>query len=316
MLSLGLAFAGALGVLLFFLGLRQLTAPEVDVSARLGEMAAQRRAVPWQPGAPRQGIITAGLDKAVAKRSFAASIARDLARANLKITVAEYLMIHAILLLVGGALSFLLTASLIGTMIIACGVLFLPRLYVEMRQARRLSAFNNQLADTSSLMANSLRSGYSLLQSMELVAREGPSPTSEEFQRVVREVGLGLTPEQALANLVRRVNSDDLDLMVSAINIQHEVGGNLAQILDSISHTIRERVRIKGEIKTLTAQVGCSGKVVTTLPIGLTAVLFLLNSAYIGQIFQPGIVLCLPATAAGGMVAGWLAMRKITNIEV
>lgn len=316
MVALALAIAGATGVLLFFLGLRQLTAPEVDVGARLAEMGQGRRAAPWQPGAPRQGIITAGLDRAVAKRSFAAGLARDLARANLKLTVAEYLMIHFILMLMFGAVSYLMTSSPLGSIIFAAGGLFLPRMYVSMRQGRRLSAFNSQLADTAALMANSLRSGYSLLQSMELIAREGPSPTAEEFQRVVREVGLGLTPEQALANLVRRMNSDDLDLMVSAINIQHEVGGNLAQILDSISHTIRERVRIKGEIKTLTSQVGCSGKVVTFLPIGLTAVLFLLNSEYIGQLFQPGLVLCLPAAAAGGMVAGWLAMRKITAIEV
>ena len=314
MVAAGLAAAGAVGILLVFVGLRLVTAPEVDLSARLDQTSfgnVFRR----QSNQPRQGPISAGIERAVANRSFAANIARDLARANLKLTVAEYIMIHILLAIIVGGLTFALTTNPIGSLILTGGALFLPKLYVGFRQNRRLSAFNNQLADTASLMANSLRSGYSLLQSMEMVAREGPSPTAEEFQRVVREVGLGLTPEQALANLVRRLNSDDLDLMVTAINVQHEVGGNLAQILDSISHTIRERVRIKGEIRTLTAQVSCSGNVVSVLPIALGVVLFLLNPSYVSLLFQPGWQLCLPAAGAAGIVAGWLAMRKITQIE-
>lgn len=316
MVAIALAAGAALGIMLVMLGVRQLTAPEVDVTARLAELTAKGKSGGWQPGEPRQGAISAGIERAVSKRSFGANIARDLARANLKLTASEYIMIHLLLALLFGAITFLLTSSVFGTVVLGASGMFLPRIYVQMRQSRRLAAFNRQLSDTSSLMANSLRSGYSLLQAMEMVAREGPSPTAEEFQRVVREVGLGLTPEQALANLVRRMNSDDLDLMVTAINVQHEVGGNLAQILDSISHTIRERVRIKGEIKTLTAQVGCSGNVVSFLPVALTVVLFLLNPDYIGQLFQPGFALCLPATAITGIIAGWFAMRKITQIEV
>ncbi len=315
MLAGVLAAAGALGVLLIFIGLRYLMMPEVDLNARLDQMAV-RSLFHRRPSQPKQGAISAGIERAVANRSFAANIARDLARANLKLTVSEYIMIHAILVLIFGGVTFALTTSPLGTLLVASLGLFLPRLYVSLRQNSRLNAFNSQLADTASLMANSLRSGYSLLQSMEMVAREGPSPTSEEFQRVVREVGLGLTPEQALANLVRRINSDDLDLMVTAINVQHEVGGNLALILDSISHTIRERVRIKGEIRTLTAQVSCSGNIVSILPIGLTLVLFLINPSYISLLFQPGWALCLPIAAAAGIIAGWFAMRKITQIEV
>ncbi|MHB1007167.1 MAG: type II secretion system F family protein [Chloroflexota bacterium] len=316
MIAIALAAGAAFGIMLVFLGVRQITAPEVDVTARLAELNARGKTLGGQAGAARQGAISAGIERAVNKRSFGANMARDLARANLKLTVSEYIMVHILLAVLLGALTFLLTSNIIGTVALGAGGIVLPHMYVQMLQTRRLGAFNKQLSDTSGLIANSLRSGYSLLQSMEMVAREGPSPTAEEFQRVVREVGLGLTPEQALANLVRRMNSDDLDLMVTAINVQHEVGGNLAQILDSISHTIRERVRIKGEIKTLTAQVGCSGNVVSFLPIALTIVLFLLNPSYIGQLFQPGFALCLPAMAAGGIVAGYLVMRKITKIDV
>ena len=126
-------------------------------------------------------------------------------------------------------------------------------------QGRRLNAFNNQLGDTIVLLSNALRSGYSLLQSMETASRELSQPMAGELQRVTREVGLGLTIQDALANMMRRMPSDDLDLLITAINVQHEVGGNLAEILDTIAHTIRERIRIVGEIRTITAQQRLSG---------------------------------------------------------
>jgi tight adherence protein B len=315
MIGVGLAAIGACATMFLFLGVRTLLTPELDVNSRLDQIVARNPSL-WQAAAPGRGPLSAGLERAVAGRSFAANIARDLARANLKITVTEYIMVHILLMILVGLLATLLSGNALSGFILGFISLLIPRLYVGMRQRRRLSAFNNQLADTCSMLTNALRSGYSLLQAMEMVGREGPSPTAEEFQRVVREVGLGLTPEQALANLVRRVNSDDLDLMVTAINVQHEVGGNLAMVLDSIGRTIRERVRVKGEIKTLTSQVSCSGNVVSMLPVGLTLVLYLLNAQYISQLFEISWVLCLPATAVGGIVAGWMVMRKITQIEV
>ena len=133
----------------------------------------------------------------------------------------------------------------------------------------RLKAFNAQLPDTITLLANSLRAGSSFLQGMELVTREARPPISEEFERVVREMQLGVALQPALNNLVRRVASEDLELMVTAIQIQSQVGGNLATVLDAIAHTIRERIRIYGEIQTLTAMQRYSGYVITLLPIGL-----------------------------------------------
>lgn len=320
MLAIGLAVGGALGVLLMVIGLQQMMAPEIDVGARLdhfvGRDAAARRGAGAPADGTKPGPLVASMERALAGRNFAASISRDLARANLKLTVSEYLIIHFLLVLGLGAVAFLITRNGLGSLVIGLVGLVLPRLYVSYRQQARLNAFNNQLSDTCSLLANGLRSGYSLLQSMEMVAREGPEPTASEFQRVVREVSFGLSPEQALANLVRRVDSPDLDLMVTAINVQHEVGGNLAQILDSIGNTIRERVRVKGEIKTLTSTVSCSGNAVSVLPVGITGILFLINPDYISQIFQPGWVLCLPAAGAGGIILGYTVMRKITDIDV
>jgi tight adherence protein B len=171
------------------------------------------------------------------------------------------------------------------------------------------------------LMSNSLRAGYSLLQSMETVAREGPEPTAEEFGRVVREVGLGLTPEQALINLYRRLPSEDLDLMVTAINVQHEVGGNLAKIFDTLGETIRERTRIKGEIQTLTAQQRLGGNIIACLPIILAGAMFAMNPRYFDPLLTNKTLICMPAIGFPILtvlmvVTGWVAIRRLVAIEV
>ena len=192
------------------------------------------------------------------------------------------------------------------------------------RKSGRLNAFNKQLPDTITLIANALRAGSSFLQAIELVVRESRPPISTEFGRVIREVNLGLPFEQALENMVRRVRSDDLELMATAISIQHQVGGNLAEILDSIAFTIRERVRIKGEIRTLTAQQRLSGYVVGFLPIGLAGFLFVAAPELHGaDVRQPARAssACRPASIIllfGGfmMFIGFMLIRKIVDIEV
>ncbi len=271
---------------------------------------------PRQRNAPLTDAVTRTMEKAVANKGFAQQIALDLARANLKLTVSEYLMITATVVLVTVALTAMISRSLPVGFIFGLASLYLPRWYVGSRERRRVTAFNGQLADTIGIMANSLRSGYSLLQAMELVARETPSPMGEEFGRVVREVGLGLTPERALENLVRRINSDDLDLMVTAIKVQHEVGGNLSTILDTIGNTIRERVRIKGEIKVLTAQQSMAGYIISGLPLALTGVLLLLNPSYIMKLFTPGWYILMPICGGLGIVLGFIVIRRIVAIEV
>jgi tight adherence protein B len=199
---------------------------------------------------------------------------------------------------------------------------WVPRFWINRRKSKRLNAFNNHLADTITLVANALRAGASFLQAIELVVRETQPPISTEFNRVIREVNLGLPFEQALANMVRRVRSEDLELMTTAITIQHQVGGNLAEILDSIAYTIRERIRIHGEIKTLTAQQRMSGYVVAGLPIFLVLILSVIAPQFMEPMFGPPEVLGIPVgvivLAVGGvmMAVGFLLIRKIVDIEV
>jgi tight adherence protein B len=312
------ATLAGLGMLVLFVGLHVYLKSDVSLVDRLGAWGG----TPARLSAPERErrSISTKLESAVAKRSFAASIQRDLARANVRLTVAEYLLLHVGAVGAGIAIGVVL-GSLPLTAALAILGFYSPRLWVSIAQKRRLRAFSSQLADTLMLQSNSLRAGYSLLQSMETVSREAPQPTAEEFSRVIREVGLGLSPEQALLNLHRRMPSDDLDLMVTAINVQHEVGGNLAKIFDTLAETIRERQRVTGEIRTLTAQQRLGGYVIALLPIALAGGLFLLNPTFLLPLLSDEQFICMPTfmmpvIAAVMVVAGYVSIRKIVAIEV
>jgi len=169
------------------------------------------------------------------------------------------------------------------------------------------------------LMVNGLRAGYSTMQAMEAVSKELPSPISDEFRRVVQEMQLGVSMERALDNLLRRIPSPDLDLLITAINVQREVGGNLAEILDTISFTIRERIRIKGEIRVLTTQTMYSGKMLAMMPVAVILALYFLNREYMMEFFKPDAGVCgfiALGLAAILIVSGYFVMQKLAQIEV
>lgn len=314
--SLVLALVAVAGVALIFLGLHRTLFTPIDVEARLEAFGTKAKTRAAQVPQEQQSALATTVEKAVAGRAFASDLQRELSRANIKMTVGEFLVFRGISIIVGAVVVALVFRQPVAALGGALLGFFFPGWYIGRAKSGRITAFNNQLGDTIAMLANSLRSGYSLLQSMEMVAREAPSPTREEFQRVVREVGLGLSTEEALANLVRRVGSEDLDLMVTAINVQMEVGGNLAQILETIGNTIRERVRIKGEVKVLTAQQSLSGCVISGLPVALAGGLYLLNRPYMEGFFKPGPFLCMPICAGLLIVGGYFAMQKMMEIEV
>jgi tight adherence protein B len=279
--------------------------------------------------AERESAVVAGLTRAIEGQDLAARLSTDIARADLKLKPAEFLVIWAIT-----PIAFVVAAFIIGFIFpafrnpIALLVFFVlgafaPRWYLKRRQAKRLDNFNKQLPDTITLLANSLRAGSSFLQGMELVTRESGPPLATEFDRVIREMSLGMSLTGALNNLVRRVASEDLELMVTAIIIQTQVGGNLATVLDAIAFTIRERVRITGEIQTLTAMQRYSGYVLMLLPVALGAILFLISPTYMGKMLdKPPEMLGLPLGAfffaVGGlsMFGGYLLIRRIIDIKV
>jgi tight adherence protein B len=274
--------------------------------------------------------LTERLDQAIEERGLGGNLATELARADLKWTVAEFWALNVISIIGVTAIFWLIYGNFILALIGAVIGFFLPKIYLMMRKRKRLKSFNDQLGDGIQLMANGLRAGYSLLQAMDAVGQEMPPPISVEFNRVVREIGLGIDTERAFNNLLRRVPSDDLDLMITAINVQAEVGGNLAEILEIIGFVIRERVRIKGEIRVLTAQAQISGYVISALPIIMGFILYAMNPDYIGRMvftcegrgLAPEDLCSQPcgwimmAVGLLGIAVGFFAMRKITDIEV
>jgi tight adherence protein B len=268
------------------------------------------------------------LDKALSGRNFFEPIRERISRADAKLRVSEYVILVFVCGFLAGVIGYFLPQqnSLVIGIIAGIFGLRIPRFYVRTMAKKRMQTFDAQLSDTLNLWVNALRSGYSVLQAMEAIATELPAPVSVEFERVVQEVRLGLSVEQALGNMYRRVPSEDLDLVITAVNIQREVGGNLAEVLDTISYTIRERVRIKGEIRTLTAQGRASGWIISLLPIALGFILYLINPEYVSELWVredpwilPQIIPCgWVVIAFSGMMigAGAYAISKIVNIEV
>jgi len=246
-------------------------------------------------------------------------ISKNLARADIKLRPAEYMVVMvAVSLGLGAVLAILARTLVFGIVGLVVGV-FVPGIYVSQAQKKRLRKFDDQLGDMLNLTVNGLRAGYSTLQAMEAVSRELPPPICDEFRRVVQEMQLGLTMEDSLDHILRRIRSDDLDLVVTAINVQREVGGNLAEILDVISYTIRERVRIKGEINSLTAQGRATAWVISGLPLALMAILFIVNRPYMMEFINPdtrncGIpMLCL----GGGMIgSGFYIVQRMVKIDI
>jgi tight adherence protein B len=319
------ALIAALGVLAIFYGISQQRSSAADLQARLAEYGVvdPAAAVEAQPGPKgfREAIArifqpaSEAMDQRSKKRGKP-TLAEQLAKADLKLRTSEYFMIQLGLVALLALVGFVRFGF--GPQFIAMGAAgyFVPGFYVRYRQAQRLKAFNNQLADTLTLLSNALKAGYSFAQAIDTVAKNASPPIADEFARSVREMNLGGSVEDALGNMVKRIDSDDLDLMVTAVSIHRTVGGNLAEILDNISFTIRERIRIKGQIRTLTAQASASGKLITFLPIVLAVFMYFATPTYFKPMTENPIGWIILGMAAFMIFIGNLVMSRVTAIEV
>ena len=274
-----------IAIVLLFVGLSGRSTGQDLVERRLGRREKKEQAQ-GEKGLSEIGV-SAAVNRAVAGRGFADNLAIQIAQADLKWTVGEFLVLSLLLAVVLGLLFYVIKRYIF----IPVGIIasfFGPRIYLGIRKSARLKAFDEQLGDALSLIVNSLRAGYSTTQAFEVISNEMPTPIADEFGRVVLELQLGVSFDVAMANLLRRMPSPDMDLIITAMSVQREVGGNLAEVLDNISFTIRERVRIKGDIKTLTAQGRITGVLITGLPFILSGVVYLVNPDFMsGMIEDP-----------------------------
>jgi tight adherence protein B len=241
---------------------------------------------------------------------------KELLKADLPVKVEEFLALTLAAALLPAILLMVLTGKgilAILWMLVATCIAFL---FLKQEQRKRSTAFDRQLADSLGTMANSLRAGFGFLQAIEMISQESRPPLATEFQKTLKEIRLGVTTEDALQHLCQRIASQDLELIITALLIQRQVGGNLAEVLDRISHTIKERNRIRGEIKTLTAQGRISGMVIGALPFGLGLFLMIVNPEYIGALFQHPMGLALIGAGFAAQAVGVVVIRKIVNIQL
>jgi len=325
-----IAFIAALGVMAIFYGLSQRRRASADLQTRLAEYGVvdpggaaaagleappanfrERLARIFQPAADRigQGDVKKGKP----------SLQDQLAKADLKLRTSEYLGIQIGLTVLLFLIGFIRFGGIYGiAQALVMGVVgyLIPGFYVKFRQRRRLKAFNNQLGDTLLLLSNALKAGYSFAQAIDTVSKNASPPIAEEFARCVREMNLGGSVEESLGHMVKRIESDDLDLMVTAVAIHRTVGGNLAEILDNIAFTIRERVRIKGQISTLTASARSSGQLITSLPIVLAIFMYFATPTYFKPMTENPVGWIIIGVAIVMIIAGNFVMGKVTAIEV
>jgi len=238
-------------------------------------------------------------------------------RAGIPLKEGEFLAFNAFSGIVGGLLGIILNRGrLVNTILFLLVGLIAPQLYIMRKEKASMAALSGQIADSLILMANSLRAGHSFLQSMEMVAKEMPPPISREFGRALREMNLGIPVETALTAMGERAGNEDLELMITAVLIQRQVGGNLAEILDTIAETIRERVRLQGEIKTLTAQGRISGIIISLLPLAIGGFVAVINPDYITLLFTHPLGKVMVGIGVFGQLAGMISINKIIKIDV
>lgn len=242
-------------------------------------------------------------------------IANELLMADVMMRPEEFINLWLLATFVPSGLTAIIGGNAALAVTLAALGAILPPLYLKKQKSKRITIFENQLGDALVVISNCLRSGLTFQQAMENIAREMPDPISREFTRVIREINYGSTVDRALNNMAERIKSADLMLTVSAILIQRQVGGNLSEILDNISGTIKERIKLKDEIKVLTATGRMSGTVVGLLPVAIGLILLLLNPDYIKTFFETDLGIMMLVAAGVLEAVGFIFVRKIVSIK-
>lgn len=269
-----------------------------------------------KPGKEHGITFLEGVKSQLEKKGWAQQLELELQKADIPMKGSE-MAIAMIGSLAGGILLFwIIVPNILGPLIGGLLGYLTPTMFVRIKQKQRLARFNMQINDCLTMISNSLKAGYSFFQAIDLVSREMPEPISKEFGRVLKEMNLGASTEEALEDMVTRVGSNDLDMVVQAVLIQRQVGGNLAEVLDKIAFTIRERIRIKAEIKTITAQGRMSGIIIALMPVALAMILATLNPEYFSLLWTTIIGKVMIAFAVMLEIIGVVVIRKIVNIRI
>ncbi len=303
--------AAFLGVLLTVVGFFQARGSKSPAQRRLETL--ERYSAPGQEGIVPLALRDQG--SAWAERTRV-----QLARAGLALKLHEYVPLRVLM----GLLAFIVVLgvgnagalALVLGMVVGVVSYMLPALYVRTRITRQVQKFNDQLDEMLTMVSNSLRAGFGLLQGFELAAEQLQPPMSTELHRLLRDTRMGASIEEALENLSQRVGSYDLDVIITAILIQRSVGSNLSEVLDKVAHTIRERVRIKGEINTLTAQKKLSGWVIGLMPVAFVAMMMIMSFDYMSLLFTDPLGRLMLVIAVVLDIIGILVIKRIITVDI
>ncbi|HZT97369.1 MAG TPA: type II secretion system F family protein [Chloroflexota bacterium] len=305
------------GVALLFYGLyRHLGTAVSLIEERLGRHGGSSRTEIRAQVAKGSTQVGSAVNRFVDRLSFADRLREDLHRADLKITPGEFTVMRILVMVLAFAVGYFLIGGIFPALILAAVGFFATVFWLRHRVKRRESLFLGQLSDAVMMIASSLRAGYSMMQALEVVSREMPLPISDEFHRVTMEVGVGIPVEEALSHLLDRIHSTDLELMTIAMNVQREVGGNLAEILDTIAATIRERQELRGEVRTLTAQGRISAYIISLLPVGVATAMFFMDRPYISMLWTKPIGYVMSVIAIMLIIVGFFVTRRVAQVEV
>jgi tight adherence protein B len=315
-LIISLAVLLAMGVAVFSL-INALTSSS-GINERLETYASVNQEIRYEDTGRKKTNLARFRLKLNSALSILASeeLGMKLLSANWPITETEYILIQIWGILLAFLLGWLGFDSLISGIGFAIIAFLIPGILLTRGINRRRMQFSRQLIDVLVLVTGAVRAGYSFLQAIDVVVAEMNAPASEEFRRVRREVSLGLPMSHALDNLNTRMQNDDLHLVITAVNINSQVGGNLTTMLVSVTNTIRERIQLFGEIRAITSQQRFSSYMLSLLPFIVAGVLFILNPEYISRLFQPGPILCIPIGALILVMIGNIVIRIVSRIDV
>ncbi|MEH7073682.1 type II secretion system F family protein [Neobacillus drentensis] len=261
-------------------------------------------------------LVKLNIQKKVLTKEKNNKLETQLAQSGLPLKPEEYILFQWLFTALAGGLFYLFTDNLFFLLVGAIMGFLLPKWYIRKKKRERVLRFNEGLADMITTIVGSLKAGFSLPQGLKSVAEEANSPIKEEIETVLKEMQYGKSIEDALNDLKERMPSEDLDLMIQAILIQRQVGGNLATVLDRIVETIRDRTKIHRQIATLTAQGRLSGYIIALLPVILGMVLYLIEPDYISILFHNPIGLGMVVAGIISGILGFILIKKITTIEV
>lgn len=296
-----------------------LLAPDPEVLRHLRASVHRGGVQAEAPTSPQERVslrsrLVSRIEAILARRSLSAGLAMRLRAADMNVRPGEFFLISIAFGAVGALLGAFFSGAL-AALVGALGLVAAPLVLIARGQERR-KQIAAALPDMLGTVANALRAGFSLLQALDACARQTKGALGQEFERMLAESRVGVPIDEALENLARRAGSADLELMVTVIGIQRQVGGNLAEILDRIQETIRERVRLQGEVRALSAQGRMSAMVVGVLPIGMVVVMSAISPAFFAPMWQPGPGRALLALAAFLQIVGFVLLRRIVRIEV